>query len=46
MTLNNAWPDLTNLLGDRVTRSKPELEAHGASESYFPLTLPLALIHI
>ena len=45
MTLNNAWPDLTNLLGDRVTRSKPELEAHGASESYFPLTLPDAVAY-
>ncbi|WP_136634902.1 FAD-binding oxidoreductase [Pseudooceanicola onchidii] len=45
MTLENAWPDLTDVLGDRVTRSKPELEAHGASESYFPLTLPDAVAY-
>lgn len=45
MTLKNAWPDLTKLLGDRVSRSKPELEAHGASESYFPLTPPEAVAY-
>lgn len=45
MTLDNAWPELVNLLGDRVTRSKPELVAHGASESYFPLTLPDAVAY-
>ena len=38
MSLEHAWPELSELLGDRVTRSKPELDAHGASESYFPLT--------
>jgi D-lactate dehydrogenase (cytochrome) len=43
MTLENAWPDLVKLLGDRVTRSKPELTAHAASESYFPQTLPDAV---
>ncbi|WP_375173750.1 FAD-binding oxidoreductase [Pseudooceanicola sp.] len=45
MTLENAWPELDNVLGDRVTRSKPELVAHGASESYFPLTLPEAVAY-
>lgn len=43
MTLENAWPDLVAVLGDRITRSKPELDAHGASESYFPLTPPDAV---
>lgn len=40
MTIDTAWPELSELLGDRVTRSKSELEAHGGSESYFPLTPP------
>lgn len=43
MTLENAWPDLVDVLGDRITRSKPELDAHGASESYFPMTPPDAV---
>ncbi|EAQ02947.1 putative D-lactate dehydrogenase (cytochrome), FAD/FMN-containingoxidoreductase [Pseudooceanicola batsensis HTCC2597] len=40
MTVDTAWPELSELLGDRITRSKSELEAHGGSESYFPLTPP------
>ncbi|MGR3550899.1 FAD-binding oxidoreductase [Pseudooceanicola sp.] len=45
MTLDTAWPDLCDLLGDRVTRSKSELAAHGGSESYFPLSPPDAVAY-
>ena len=45
MTIEAAWPELSKLLGDRITRSKSELETHGASESYFPLTLPDAVAY-
>jgi len=45
MTIDAVWPELDTLLGDRITRSKSELEAHGASESYFPLTLPDAVAY-
>lgn len=45
MTLENAWPELVNVLSDRITRSKPELDAHGASESYYPLTPPDAVAY-
>lgn len=45
MTLDAAWSELSELLGDRLTRSKSELDAHGASESYFPLTPPDAVAY-
>ncbi|WP_407492545.1 FAD-binding oxidoreductase [Pseudooceanicola sp. MF1-13] len=45
MTLDAVWPELSDLLGDRVTRSKGELKAHGGSESYFPLTPPDAVAY-
>lgn len=45
MTLDNAWPELFEVLGDRLSRSKPDLATHGASESYFPLTPPDAVAY-
>ncbi|WP_425038424.1 FAD-binding oxidoreductase [Primorskyibacter sp. S187A] len=36
---------LEQVLGDRLSRSKPDLENHGRSESYFPLTLPHAVAY-
>ncbi|NVO23497.1 FAD-binding oxidoreductase [Donghicola mangrovi] len=40
MTKSDALHELSTLLGQRLSTSKFELEAHGRSESYFPLTLP------
>jgi D-lactate dehydrogenase (cytochrome) len=45
MTLDTAWSELSELLGDRITRSKPDLAAHGGSESYFPVTPPEAVAY-
>ncbi|GGE31945.1 2-hydroxy-acid oxidase [Primorskyibacter flagellatus] len=45
MTLDTAWSELSELLGDRITRSKPDLAAHGGSESYFPATPPEAVAY-
>ncbi len=40
MSVAAALEALDAFLGERFTRSKSELEQHGRSESYFPLTLP------
>ncbi|WP_226622505.1 FAD-binding oxidoreductase [Alloyangia pacifica] len=40
MSVAEALEALDAFLGERFTRSKSELEQHGRSESYFPLTLP------
>ncbi|MCR9273474.1 MULTISPECIES: FAD-binding oxidoreductase [Mameliella] len=45
MPIAQAIDDLTTLLGERVSLSKPDLEAHGASESYFPNTPPQAITY-
>lgn len=39
MTKPDALHELSTLLGQRLSTSKFELEAHGRSESYFPTTL-------
>ncbi|WP_300514380.1 FAD-linked oxidase C-terminal domain-containing protein [Aliiroseovarius sp.] len=36
MTIDTALAALTPLLGDRLSRSKSDLESHGQSESHFP----------
>lgn len=43
MTVTRAIHRLTTLLGERLTLSKPVLEAHGRSETYFPLSAPDAV---
>ena len=43
MTKPDALHELSTLLGQRLSTSKFELEAHGRSESYFPMTLPDAV---
>ncbi|RYH06953.1 FAD-binding oxidoreductase [Tropicimonas sp. IMCC6043] len=43
MTITTALEALSPVLGDRLSRSKPDLAAHGQSESYFPLTPPDAV---
>jgi len=43
MPIEDALDVLTAFLGNRLVRSKAELEAHGRSESHFPLTLPDAV---
>ena len=35
MSIDQAIAELTALLGDRLSRSKPDLEAHGQSETHF-----------
>ncbi|MCC1492530.1 FAD-binding oxidoreductase [Cognatishimia sp. F0-27] len=44
MAIADAIGDLSSLLGERVSRSKPVLEAHGRSETHFPLTPPDAVV--
>lgn len=43
MALRDALDALSDLLGERLSRSKPDLEAHGRSESHFGLTPPDAV---
>ena len=43
MSIGNAVERISSFLGNRLVRSKAELEAHGRSESYFPMTLPDAV---
>ena len=43
MPVAPALDALTQLLGERLSRSKPDLEAHGRSETHFPLTPPDAV---
>ncbi len=45
MPLPEALDALTSLLGEGLTRSKSDLELHGRSESYFPLTPPDAVAY-
>ncbi|RYG90872.1 FAD-binding protein [Loktanella sp. IMCC34160] len=45
MTLDAALPALSSLLGDRLCRSKSELDHHGQSESHFPPTPPEAVAY-
>lgn len=43
MTIDTALSKLSTLLGDRLSRSKSDLEAHGQSESHFPPSPPDAV---
>jgi len=45
MPIPEALNALSNLLGQRLSRSKPDLEQHGRSESHFPLTPPDAVAY-
>jgi len=45
MTHSACFAALTSFLGERLTRSKPDLEAHGRSESHYPLTPPDAVAY-
>ncbi len=44
MTIDAAITELSSLLGDRLSRSKPDLDQHGRSETHFPLTPPDAVV--
>ncbi|HHH89464.1 MAG TPA: FAD-binding protein [Aliiroseovarius sp.] len=43
MNTNAALSELSLLLGDRLSRSKPDLDAHGGSETHFPPAPPVAV---
>ncbi|MCR9149027.1 MAG: FAD-binding protein [Rhodobacteraceae bacterium] len=43
MPLEDALPALAALLGDRLSRSRADLAAHGTNESHFPETPPEAV---
>lgn len=45
MAIQTALEELSNLLGQRLSRSKSDLEQHGASETHFPLTPPDAVAY-
>ncbi len=45
MSIDTAIAGLETFLGNRLSRSKSDLEAHGASESHFPLTPPNAVAY-
>ncbi|MFZ7089534.1 FAD-binding oxidoreductase [Primorskyibacter sp. 2E233] len=45
MQIAQALEDLTQVLGERLSRSKSDLEQHGRSESYFPMTPPDAVAY-
>ncbi|MBV7409378.1 FAD-binding oxidoreductase [Maritimibacter sp. DP1N21-5] len=45
MSIQAAWPELQSVLGDRITRSKSDLDAHGGSETYFPAAPPEAVAY-
>jgi D-lactate dehydrogenase (cytochrome) len=45
MTIQTALNELSNLLGQRLSRSKSDLEQHGASETHFPLTPPDGVVY-
>ena len=45
MPLLIALDELATLLGQRLTRSKSDLELHGRSETYFPLSPPDAVAY-
>ncbi len=45
MALETVIPELTSFLGQRITRSKSELDLHGQSETHFPLMPPDAVAY-
>lgn len=45
MAIQTALEELSNLLGQRFSRSKSDLDQHGASETHFPLTPPDAVAY-
>ena len=45
MTIDAAVTELASFLGPRLTQSKSDLDIHGRSETYFPLTLPDAVAY-
>lgn len=45
MQLENALTELQSLLGDRLSRSKPDLDAHGQSEAHFAPLPPDAVAY-
>ena len=45
MPIAQALDDLKTVLGERVSLSKPDLDAHGVSESYFPNVPPQAVVY-
>ncbi|WP_296763490.1 FAD-linked oxidase C-terminal domain-containing protein [Sediminimonas sp.] len=45
MNIAKALAELETLLGQRLTRSKPDLEQHGGSETHFPLAPPDAVAY-
>ncbi len=44
MALEQAIPDLEALLGDRISHKQADREQHGHSETWFPLTVPDAVV--
>ncbi len=45
MTIDAAVTELSTVLGNRLSRSKSDLDLHGRSESHFPLTPPDAVAY-
>lgn len=45
MAIQTALDELSSLLGQRLSRSKPDLEQHGTSETHFPLSPPDAVAY-
>ncbi|MBC7133246.1 MAG: FAD-binding protein [Roseovarius sp.] len=45
MDIQTALADLSSFLGQRLSRSKSDLDLHGRSESHFPLTPPDAVAY-
>lgn len=45
MSVAKALAELETFLGQRLSRSKPDLDQHGGSESYFPLSPPDAVAY-
>lgn len=44
MSIETAIAEITKILGNRLSRSKPDLKAHAQSESYFTPVLPDAVV--
>lgn len=45
MTIQSAIDELSSLLGDRLSRSKSDLDLHGQCETYFPFLPPDAVAY-
>ena len=45
MSIETALDALSTFLGQRLSRSKPDLEQHGGSETHFPMTPPDAVAY-